>query len=193
MKLIVNSDVMTIINRPLKKYLVHSVHPDSISSIFESGYLYSLNTLRKKGIAIEPSSFYKLDSFAEKDFIEFSPPELITGELVVNSRDGLNIRNIGGKYQPSVRLFFYKDKLEKHKNAEKGELSLRIKDELELTGNVFAAVFPNASVYENNVCKIKDEILSSQIKQNHIIASGNFISNPEGYISESNKIIQSWI
>ena len=185
------------LNRNVEKYLemkklndfvCHSTSQDNIINIIKSGKLKSINLLEKENVKVIPSSFHKKIDIEDTDFIEFAPVNSKVGEYVVGNRKEEQISTEEQKYKPSVRIIFSKEKIEKLPNSEVKELSVKIKDELDLELADYI-VFPSLETYKEFESSIEDERLKNITSKKAIIVTEIESSDPDSYINNSNRLI----
>ncbi len=172
----------------LSRFVCHSTDQENIINIIKSRKLKSANLLNEEKVNVTPSRFYKKVDLEDTDFIEFAPLNSTIGEFVVNKRQEKEGIEEQQKYKPSVRIIFSKEKLERLPNSKVGELSIKIKDELNLDLADYI-IFPSIELYRKVENSIKDEDLKRIISKKSIITTELESSDIDSYVNKSNILI----
>ncbi len=178
----------------LEAFVVHSTTEERARSIFAHGALYSFNRCcGKKLLSGEPVGVgYLLDPRRMMDFVVFGIAEhkYYAGEKVANSqRKGWIDEELAEDYQPSVRLFFRREDLERLAGYEDdGVHVLLVRDEVSMD-LLACAAFPSEAALAASLQAVEDERRREWLRERCLAAPAECCREPMAYVKGTNELV----
>ncbi len=178
----------------LAQFVVHSTTSERAGSILEQGTLYSFNQCVVRGLLSGPpvGVKYLLDPRRCLDFVLFHLPDhrFHAGEKVANShRKGRLDEDLTEDYQPSVRLFFVRDRLRQLPGYEEdGVHETMVRDTVSLELLSYA-VFPDHTSRRAALRRVQRMPTAPSLERRSVVAPADCQGDPQAYVRETNHLI----
>lgn len=178
----------------LAHFVVHSTTRERAGSILEQGALYGFNQCLLRGLLSGPALWVRqlLDPRRCLDFVLFHLPDhrFHAGEKVANShRKGRVDEDLTEDYQPSVRLFFLRDRLRQLPGYEEdGVHEMMVRDTVSLELLSYA-VFPDDNSRRAALKRVQPASAVPSLAERSLVAAADRRGGPEAYVSAANQLV----